>query len=151
MDLTFRAAQLEDVPAIVRLLRDDVLGRRREQLDGAVDDAYRSAFAEIEEDGRQLLAVAEHAGKVVGTLQITFIRYLTYHGGERAQIEAVRVDTSHRGGGIGRKLVEWAIDVARQRGCHMVQLTTNKQRSDAHRFYGSLGFDATHEGMKLHL
>jgi GNAT superfamily N-acetyltransferase len=109
------------------------------------------AFEAIDCDEGQVLAVAKRDGKVVGTLQLSFIRYLTYRGGLRGQIEGVRIDSSVRGEGIGRRMCEWAIDQARQRGCHMVQLTTNKRRSDAHRFYESLGFEATHEGMKLHL
>jgi GNAT superfamily N-acetyltransferase len=143
--------QRSDVPAIVELLRDDDIARIREQSDGTVDDGYWQAFAAIEADERQLLVVAELDDRIVGTLQLSYIPYLTYQGGERAQIEAVRVSSSVRGSGIGHAMLEWAIARARERGCHMVQLTMDKQRHDARRFYESLGFDATHEGFKLKL
>jgi len=147
-----RRAMSEDVAAIVGLLADDTLGRQREQVGGGrLDDAYRRAFDAIDADPRQLLVVADLDGEVVGTLQLSFIPYLTYRGGERAQIEAVRVAAAHRGTGLGRRMLEWSIEQARQRGCHLVQLTTNKERTDARRFYESLGFEATHEGMKLSL
>jgi GNAT superfamily N-acetyltransferase len=139
------------VSAIVDLLRDDAIAREREQRGSDVDDSYWRAFDAIDADQRQLLVVAEHEGTVVGTLQLTFIPYLTYQGGERAQIEAVRVGSALRNSGIGRAMLEWAIEQARSRGCHMVQLTMDKQRSDARRFYESLGFAATHEGFKLRL
>jgi GNAT superfamily N-acetyltransferase len=150
-DVTFRRARQADVPALVMLLRDDSIASAREQSEGTVDDSYWHAFEAIDADDRQLLAVAEDGRDVVGTLQLTFIPYLTYKGGERAQIEAVRVRGASRGSGIGRRMLEWAIERARDRGCHMVQLTMDKQRVEARRFYESLGFTATHEGMKLHL
>lgn len=136
---------------MVRLLRDDPLGAEREAAEGNGHDPYLRAFEAIEADPRHALVVAEHEGKVVGTLQLSFIPCMTFRGGERAQLEGVRVDSSMRGGGIGRQMVEWAIEQARGRGCHLVQLTTNKRRADAHRFYETLGFRATHEGMKLEL
>ena len=95
--------------------------------------------------------MVEDDGRVIGVLQLTFIPYLTYRGGWRALIEGVRVDRRHRSAGIGRRLFEWAIARSRERGCHLVQLTSDKQRPDAIRFYESLGFAASHEGMKLHL
>jgi GNAT superfamily N-acetyltransferase len=147
-----RRARRDDVPAIVRLLADDDLGRTREQTDGPVRDSYWTAFDAIDADPRQLLVVAEgDDGEVVGTLQLSFIPNMTFGGGTRAQIEGVRVDRSARGTGIGRRMVEWAIERAREQGCHLVQLTTNKARPDAHRFYEGLGFVASHEGMKLQL
>jgi GNAT superfamily N-acetyltransferase len=149
MAVVFRRAVTDDVEAIVALLADDPLGSQREQAAGGpLDDAYRRAFAAIDADPRQLLVVADLDGAVVGTLQLSFIPYLTYRGGERAQIEAVRIAAAHRGTGLGRRMVAWSIEQARQRGCHLVQLTTNKERADARRFYESLGFEATHEGMK---
>jgi GNAT superfamily N-acetyltransferase len=95
--------------------------------------------------------VAEEEGRVVATLQRTFVPSLTHRGGERAQVEGVRVAASHRGRGTGRSLLGWVVERARERGCRMVQLTTDKRRPDALRFYESLGFEATHEGMKLRL
>ena len=139
------------MPALVRLLADDDLARSREQSGGAIDDAYGRAFDAIDADDRQLLVVAQLDGSIVGTLQLSFIPYLTYQGRERAQIEAVRVSSDSRGAGIGQEMLAWAIEHARLRGCHLVQLTMDKRRTDARRFYETLGFEATHEGYKLHL
>jgi GNAT superfamily N-acetyltransferase len=148
----FRRAERHDVPAIVRLLADDPLASTRETANGdRVADAYWRAFQAIDADPRQLLLVAEAEGQVVGTLQLSFIPSLTYTGGERAQLEGVRVDASHRGRGLGREMVLWAIERARARGCRVVQLTTDQRRPDAVRFYESLGFRASHIGMKLAL
>jgi len=144
---TIRRARYQDVPAIVRLLADDALGTTRESP--GTPELYWRAFEEVNRDPRNFLAVAELNGEVVGTLQLTFIPSLTYEGGERAQIEAVRVDARHRNAGIGHALVDWAITRARARGCRVVQLTTDRRRPDALRFYLSLGFQPTHEGLKL--
>lgn len=148
---TIRRAAASDVPAIVALLADDDLGHRREPVADPLPASYHRAFADIDRDPAQLLVVAEQEGVVVATLQLTFLPYLTYGGGLRAQIEAVRVAREARGTGLGRELVAWAIDQARRRGAHLVQLTTDTRRPDAQRFYASLGFRATHVGMKLHL
>lgn len=150
--LRFRPAHRQDVQAIVRLLADDPLGAARETITGGeLPEAYWQAFDEIDSDPRQLLVVAELDGHVVGTLQLTFIRSLSHRGGERAQIEAVRIQAGSRGRGLGRAMVLWAIEQARARGCRLVQLTTDQRRPDALRFYESLGFRATHTGMKLPL
>lgn len=143
----FRPAKREDLQVIVRMLADDVLGQTRES--GEVEPAYVDALEAVESDARNQQVVAELDGQIVGTLQLTFIPGLSFRGGERAQIEGVRIASEYRGRGIGRAMIEWAISAARSRGCRMVQLTTNKQRSDAVRFYSDLGFEATHEGMKL--
>jgi len=148
----FRRADRQDVPAIVRLLADDPLGSTRETTDGdQLPDAYWRAFQAIDADPHQLLMVAEADGQIVGTLQLTFIPSLTYTGGERAQIEGVRVAAGHRGRGLGRAMVLWAIARARARGCRLVQLTTDRRRPEARRFYASMGFRPTHVGMKLSL
>ena len=144
----FRDARRDDVPAIVALLADDVLGAERE---GAVDEAYLVAFAEIQADSGSRLIVAEADGKVAGTLQLNFLPGLSRHGMLRAQIEAVRVAATHRGRGLGREMISWAIGQAREHGCGLVQLTSDKRRPDALRFYESLGFTASHEGFKLPL
>jgi len=150
--LRFRRAHRQDVPAIVRLLASDPLGATRETSGtGEFPEAYWQAFEAIDADPRQLLVVAELNGRVVGTLQLTFIPSLTYRGGERAQIEAVRIDAGSRDRGLGRAMVGWAIEQARARGCRLVQLTTDQRRPEALRFYQSLGFRATHAGMKLPL
>ncbi|MFF5181309.1 GNAT family N-acetyltransferase [Micromonospora sp. NPDC000316] len=148
-DVIFREAVRADLPSVIALLADDVLGKARDFTE--VDDAYERAFAAIDADPRNQLIVAEQAGELVGCLQITYIPGLGRHGAERSLIEAVRVRSDRRGQGLGRELMAWAIDQARQRGCALVQLTTDKTRDDAHRFYLGLGFVASHEGMKLAL
>jgi GNAT superfamily N-acetyltransferase len=150
-DLTFRRATRSDLARIVEMLADDAIGATRDAFTEPLPQSYVDAFAEIDADPGQLLIVAEADGNVVGTLQLTSIPYLTHQGSRRAQIEAVRIDSSLRGGGVGRKMIGWAIEEARRRGCRMVQLTTDKRRADAYRFYESLGFVASHEGMKLTL
>ena len=150
-DLVFRDAVAGDVPAIVGMYVDDVLGREREDFSDPIPEYYLDAFREIDADPRQQVVVAELEGELVGTLQLSFLPHLVLRGGERAQIEAVRVRADKRGVGVGEALVGWAIAVARERGCRLVQLTTNLEREDAKRFYERLGFSATHLGMKLSL
>jgi GNAT superfamily N-acetyltransferase len=147
----FREARRTDVPAIVALLADDPLGGGRETVGEDVDAAYWRAFDAIDADERNALVVADRDGEVVGTMQLTFIPGLSRRGAERAQIEGVRVRADQRGSGLGRQMIEWAIDQARERGCGLVQLMSDKTRADAHRFYASIGFVASHEGMKLGL
>jgi GNAT superfamily N-acetyltransferase len=151
LQLLFREANRHDLDAIVRLLADDPLGSRREEYTVPLLPSYVQAFEAICNDPNNELVVAELVGEVVGVLQLTFIPYLTYKGGWRALIEGVRISASLRSAGIGRRLFHWAIDRARQRRCHMIQLTSDKTRPEAIRFYESLGFVASHEGMKLHL
>lgn len=146
----FRKARREDLPAIVRLLADDPLGAKRERYEDPLPQSYAHAFDAIDADPNNELVVASLDDEVVGVLQLTFIPYLTHQGGWRALIEAVRIDARHRSRGLGRTMFEWAIARSRERGCIMVQLTTDKVRADAKRFYESLGFVASHEGMKLH-
>ena len=148
-DMIFREAVRADLPAVIALLADDVLGKARDFTQ--VDEAYERAFADISADPRNFLIVAEQDGELVGCLQITYIPGLGRHGAERSLIESVRVRSDRRGQGLGRELMAWVIDQARQRGCALVQLTTDKSRTDAQRFYLSLGFKASHEGMKLAL
>ena len=147
--LRFRRATREDVPAIVALLAADPLGAKRETYTSPLPESYYAAFEAIERDPNNELVVGEIEDRVVAVLQMTFIPYLTYRGGRRALIEGVRVSSEIRSRGIGRTLFEWAIERARVRGCHMVQLTSDKARPDAIRFYESLGFVASHEGLKL--
>ena len=146
--IQLREARREDVPQIVGLLADDVLGAGRE---GPADDAYFTAFDQIEADPRSRLLVAESGGRVVGTLQLSTLPGLSRHGMLRGQIEAVRVAADQRGQRLGRRMIEWAIEQARGQGCGLLQLTSDKQRPDAVRFYQSLGFTASHEGLKLPL
>jgi GNAT superfamily N-acetyltransferase len=149
--LVIRRATRDDLPAIVHMLADDPLGATREADVAPLPGSYHQAFDAIERDPNQELMVAEVDGRVVGVLQLSFIPYLTYQGSWRALIEGVRVASDRRSGGIGRRLIQWCIDRARQRGCRMVQLTSDKSRTDAIRFYESLGFVASHEGFKLRL
>ncbi|WP_405403311.1 GNAT family N-acetyltransferase [Paracoccus sp. Ld10] len=145
----FRRATAGDLPAILALLADDQLGAAREN---PADVArYRGAFDLIDADPAQLLAVAQDGEQVVGTLQLTFIPGLARGGSLRGQIEAVRVARSHRGVGLGRAMMDWAIVECRARGCALVQLTTDRSRTDAHRFYDGLGFVPSHVGYKLSL
>ena len=149
--LSFRKAEHSDLPQLVRLLADDPLGSKRERFETPLPASYREAFDAIATDPNNEVIVACLGGRIVGMLQITFIPYLTYQGGWRALIEGVRIDAGVRSLGLGKALLQWAIDRARERRCHMVQLTTDKTRPEAQRFYETLGFEATHEGMKLHL
>lgn len=149
--ITFRDAVLADLDAIIALLANDALGALREHYENPLPDAYTDAFAEIQRDPNNTIIVAVQSGAVVGVLQLTIIPNLTYVGRRRALIEGVRVAESVRGQGLGRSLIQHAIDRARKARCHMVQLTTSKQRPSAIQFYESLGFKASHEGMKLGL
>jgi len=144
----FRPAVQADLPAIVALLHDDALGATREHSELA---PYEAAFAEIDADPNHLEVVGVIDDEVVACLQVTALACLTHGGRRRAQLEGVRVSAAHRGEGIGAALVRWAVDWARDQGCGVVQLTTDKARPDALRFYESLGFTATHEGCKLPL
>jgi GNAT superfamily N-acetyltransferase len=147
--IVIRKARREDVAAIVRLLADDLLGAGREVVSDPPLAAYFEAFAKIAADERNLLVVAEDAaGQVIGTLQMTFIPGLSNQGAEMALIEAVRVDSSLRGQGLGQALLGWALDEARRRGCRSVELFTHNSRVDAQRFYERLGFAKSHAGMR---
>jgi GNAT superfamily N-acetyltransferase len=148
--ITFRTAALADLPAIVALLADDELGNRREAAGPTLDERYVAAFRAIEADSNQRLVVAvDSLGTVVGTLQLSFIPGIARTGAWRGQIEAVRIAAPLRSAGVGQQMFEWAISECRSRGCSIVQLTTDKSRPDAHRFYEKLGFVASHEGYKL--
>ena len=149
--LIFRQATSADLPHLVRMLADDPLGATRERFEDPLPRAYHDAFAAIDSDPANELVVADREGVVVGFLQLTIIPDLTYMGRSRALIEGVRVAADTRGNGVGQALVEWAVDRAREHKCHLVQLTTDKTRGAALRFYERLGFKPTHEGMKLRL
>ncbi|WP_088331841.1 GNAT family N-acetyltransferase [Lacimicrobium sp. SS2-24] len=151
MELTYRPAKEKDLSALVSLLADDVLGRQREDTSVPLNQAYMSAFRAIDADPNNLLLVVEHEQRLVGMLQLTFIPYLTHTGSWRCLIEGVRIHEAFRGQGIGEKMFGYAISLARQKGCTRIQLTSDKQRPEALRFYEKLGFQATHEGFKLSL
>ena len=150
-EIVFRPAQSSDLPGIVALLADDELGRSREDASTPVNGKYVDAFDALQRDPNQLMAVAVSGGPASGAIEISFIPGLSRLGMWRGQIESVRVASRVRGEGIGRRLLEWAIGECRSRGCGLVQLTSDKSRLDARRFYELLGFRASHEGMKLNL
>lgn len=151
MNLGFREATREDLPEIVRMLADDFLGATRERYENPLPESYVKAFEEIDADKNNELIVAEIDGEIVGTLQITFTPSISLQGGKRATVESVRVDAEQRGQGLGKELMLWAIERAKSEGCYILQLTTNSERTDAHRFYENLGFEGSHLGMKIYL
>ncbi|MFI2641637.1 GNAT family N-acetyltransferase [Streptomyces sp. NPDC018610] len=148
-DLEIRAAGPDDVPAIVGMLADDPLGARRESPDDLTP--YLAALERLSADPNQRLVVAVREGRIVGTLQLSVIPGLSRRGATRSVIEGVRVHADERGSGLGTRLVEWAIEESRRAGCQLVQLTSDRSRTDAHRFYERLGFEASHVGFKLPL
>ncbi|WP_460219402.1 N-acetyltransferase family protein [Psychroserpens sp. MEBiC05023] len=149
--MKFRKATKNDVPKIVEMIADDELGKTRESFQIPLPTEYLVAFENINSDQNQELIVVENENsEIIGTLQLSFIQYLTYRGGIRAQIEAVRIRKDQRGLGIGKTMFEWAINRAKERNAHLLQLTTDKKRPKAIKFYEDLGFKSTHEGMKMH-
>jgi GNAT superfamily N-acetyltransferase len=146
-----RLASQADLPEVVRLLADDDLGRQRERYELPLPECYDAAFNQINGSSFFELIVAEMNDRIIGTLQLIFIPSISFQGGLRAQVESVRVDEALRNQGIGSELMKWAMDRARQRGAHILQLTTHQSRKDAHRFYERLGFSGSHLGMKISL
>ncbi|AZO11085.1 MULTISPECIES: GNAT family N-acetyltransferase [unclassified Mesorhizobium] len=149
--IAIRRATEADLPTIVAMLADDELGSAREDTRLPLARAYLDAFAAVDRDPNQFLAVMTDGADVVGTLQISFLAGLSLQGAWRGQIEAVRVAADRRGERLGQRMFEWAIEKCRERGCRVVQLTTNRSRLDAHRFYERLGFKGSHLGYKLAL
>jgi len=149
--MTFRKATKNDVSKIVEMIADDELGKTRDNFQIPLPTEYLKAFEKIIADQNQELIVVENENaEIIGTLQLSFIQYLTYRGGIRAQIEAVRIRKDQRGLGIGKAMFKWAIKRSKERNAHLLQLTTDKKRPKAIKFYEDLGFKATHEGMKIH-
>lgn len=149
--MKFRIATRNDLVKIVEMIADDQLGKTRENFQIPLPIEYLTAFEIIDSDKNQeLLVVENEEAEIIGTLQLSFIQCLTYSGGVRAQLEAVRVRKDKRGLGIGKTMFDWAINRARERNAHLLQLTTDKKRPKAIKFYEDLGFKATHEGMKIH-
>lgn len=149
--IKFEKATIDDIDTIIALLADDPLGHIREDASLAARPCYLKAFAAIESDTNNMLVAIKKDNRTIGCLQLTFISYLTHKGSMRCLIEGVRVHKDYRGQKIGQTAFEWAIAYAKTKGCNMVQLTTDKSRPDALKFYEKLGFIASHEGMKLHL
>jgi GNAT superfamily N-acetyltransferase len=149
--LHVRPATHDDLPAIVAMLADDIKGAGREDARLPLDPGYAAAFDAIVADPKMLLAVADLGGRVVGTMQLAVLPGLSRKGASRGYIEAVRIAREHRGQGLGAELIDWAVAWCRAAGCGMVQLTTQRDRIDAHRFYERLGWERSHIGYKLHL
>ena len=147
--LSIRPARKSDLAALIDLYRDDHLGVTREATE--IDEAYQSAFDAIEADPNHMLVVGERHGKIVATLLLSFLPGLSRHGAWRAQIESMRVSGASRGQGIGQELLDWSIEKARQHGCSLVQLTSDRRRASAQRFYERAGFEPTHYGYKMSL
>ena len=149
--MVFRKATERDVLHIVEMIADDALGKTREDFQIPLPKDYMIAFKKIKSDDNQELIVVENEkSEIIGTMQLTFIQYLTYRGGIRAQIEAVRIRKDQRGIGLGKKMFAWAINRAKEKKAHVLQLTTDKMRPKAIKFYENLGFKPSHEGMKMH-
>ncbi|ASK18741.1 GNAT family N-acetyltransferase [Halomonas sp. N3-2A] len=149
MDLKYRSAKSEDLESLVALLSNDLLGSQREDSAITLNSAYIAAFEAITRDPNNELLVVELENSLVGVLQITFIPYLTHLGSWSCLIEGVRIHSDYRAQSLGEQMFEYAIKLAKDKGCTIVQLTSDKQRQDAIRFYKKLGFKATHEGFKL--
>ncbi len=149
--MIFRKAIEKDIPSIVKMIADDDFGKERENFQSPLPNEYMKAFERINSDTNQELIVVENERfEIIGTMQLTFIQYLTYRGGIRAQIEAVRIRKDKRGIGLGKIMFEWAISRAKEKKVHLLQLTTDKKRLEAIQFYENLGFVQSHEGMKMH-
>ena len=151
MSIMIREAELKDLPQIVKLMADDILGSGREWYKDPLPQCYIDAFHNICNDKNSILLVVCDGENVIGNLQINFTQSLSYRGSIYATIENVRVAGDRRNAGIGTQLMEYAIHLAKEKGCNIVQLASNKARKDAHRFYKRLGFENSHEGMKLKL
>ena len=149
--LSFRRATSTDLPFIIGLIDADSVTPSGEDVANANSAAYEDALAIVSADPNQLLLMAERNGERIGTFQLTFIPGVGRQGMWRCLVEAVHVAPEHRNKGYGRQMIAHAIEVCRDRGCGMLQLTSNKGRVDAHRFYRSLGFQQSHEGFKLYL
>ncbi|HEY5739954.1 MAG TPA: GNAT family N-acetyltransferase [Gammaproteobacteria bacterium] len=149
--LVYRDAAEADLPVLIAMLAEDALGASREDPSSPLNPRYLEAYRHIAADPNNALMVVEENGAAVGMLQLTFIPYLTHTGSWRCLIEGVRIHRDHRGRGLGSEFMRWAIERAREHGCSIVQLTSDKQRPDALRFYEALGFSASHEGFKLRL
>ncbi len=147
--LSYRRAKKSDLPQLIKMLADDQLGATREDSSTPLNPAYISAFEKINSDPNNKLIVVEINNTIIGMLQITYIPYLSHKGAWRCLIEAARIHKDHRSQGYGSEVFKWAIEQAKNKKCHIVQLTSNKEKSSAIRFYKAPGFNATHEGFKL--
>ena len=147
--LCIRPAQRSDLTALVELYSDDDIGVTREATEP--DEVYQSAFDAIQADSNHILVVGEQDAKIVATLLISFLPGLSRHGAWRAQVEAMRVSRTSRGQGIGQALLDWSVVEARNHGCSLIQLTSDRSRTEAPRFYERAGFEPSHFGYKFSL
>ncbi len=151
MKLTFREVSKNDLPILIKMMADDKLASKQEDISKSINQSYLSAFSKIKADPNNDLIVAVSDDEIIGKMQLTYIRYLGHMGAQTCIIAGVRVDKQYRGQGLGSEIVKWGIERAKSKGCNSIKLTSNKQRTDAIRFYKKLGFDATHEGFRLML
>ena len=151
LSLTIREALEKDLPLMVEMLADDELGSKREDTSNPLNPSYLSAFKNIVSDPNNELIVVEKEDNIIGMLQLTFIPYLSHSGSWRCLVEGVRIHKNFRGDGIGTIVIDWVIEYAREKGVNILQLTSDKQRPDAIRFYEGFGFKSTHQGLKLML
>jgi len=149
--IKFRKAKKSDLPTIIEMIADDPSGSKRENFSNPLPEIYSKAFDKIEKKKDVELTVVIKEDKIIGTFHLHFMQFLTYKGGIRAQLEAVRVHKDYRGIGIGKNILEYVIKRSKEKGCHMIQLTSDKIRPSAINFYKSFGFVNSHEGFKLHL
>jgi GNAT superfamily N-acetyltransferase len=151
MILTFREARADDLEGIVRLHQEDTLGGHGDAWSRETRPAYEAAFAAIQASPDNTLYVAEENGRLVGTFQLTFIPNLTGQGALRVKVESVKVAEARRSQGIGARMMAFAEEAAKARGAAMIELTSNRRRLDAHRFYERIGFEKSHAGFKKRL
>ncbi len=151
MTLAYRPATEADLPFIVGLIFEDAVVVTNDAVADALGADYRKALAAIAADPNQEMFVVDENGVPVGCFQLTYIPGLMRRGMWRGLIESVHVSAAHRNRGLGSEMMRWAVEHCRARGCGMIQLTSNKKRTDAHRFYRRLGFEQSHEGFKLFL
>ncbi len=149
--INFNTAKISDLADIIKLIFDDKTAKKREKLTDPILPCYIAAFNQITNDPNAHLITVKQNDNIIGIAQLNFIANLTYQGGVRAQIEGVRVHKDCRSQGIGKQLFEYLIEMAKQRDCHLVQLTTDKSRPDAYRFYEQFGFVNSHDGFRLHI
>ena len=150
-DISFRVATHDDLMSIVDLLENDMIGSTRETATSLLSDNYIKAFEEIDADFNAHITVMLDHDQIIGCAQLNYLRNLTYEGGLRAQIEGVRIHTDYRNQGMGRILFAHMMQLSRDKGCHLIQLTTDKSRNEAYQFYKKIGFKNTHEGFKYYL
>lgn len=151
MKLDFREAEKNEISTLVKMFADDKLGSQREDVSEPVNERYIAAFNQIQNDPNNEIIVAIHKNEIVGMMQLTYIPSLSHIGSKRCIVGGVRVQSPYRGQGLGTKIINWGIQKAESIGCEMVQITSDKQRPEAIRFYEKLGFKATHEGLRLKL